>query len=129
VLGTYETERLPVARFVTEQALLNMRQPGRPEQYSTKGLALGVSYHSRAVVPDGTPAPQVANAVTDYIPTARPGSRAPHVWLQRDGERISTIDLFDAAFTLMTGTSGRGWCEAAGIARPAPAGEGLHDRA
>jgi putative polyketide hydroxylase len=90
-----------------------MRQLGRPEQYNTRGLALGVSYRSAAVVADGTPAPQVANPVTDYIPTARPGSRAPQVWLQRDGERISTIDLIDSAFTLMAGASGLGWRDAA----------------
>ena len=42
----------------TEQALLNMRRPGRPEQYASLGLALGVSYDSAAVAPDGTPAPR-----------------------------------------------------------------------
>jgi hypothetical protein len=35
-----------------------MRQPGgRPEQHATLGLALGVSYDSAAVMPDGTPRP------------------------------------------------------------------------
>ena len=116
LLDTYEAERQPVARFVTEQALLNMRQPGRPEQYATLGLALGVSYDSAAVVPDGAPAPQVANPVTDYIPSARPGSRAPHAWLQRNGQRISTIDLFDTAFTLLAGASGQRWRHAAATA-------------
>jgi hypothetical protein len=51
-----------------------MRQPGHREQYATLGLALGVSYDSAAVVPDGTPAPQIANPVTDYIPSARPAA-------------------------------------------------------
>jgi 2-polyprenyl-6-methoxyphenol hydroxylase-like FAD-dependent oxidoreductase len=113
LLETYEAERLPVARFVTEQALLNMRQPGRPEQYSTRGLALGVSYRSAAVVADGTPLPQVVNPVTDYVPSARAGSRAPHLWLQRARARVSTIDLFDTAFTLLAGASGTGWRNAA----------------
>jgi len=116
LLDTYEAERQPVARFVTEQALLNMRQPGRPEQFATLGLALGVSYVSAAVVPDGTPAPRVANPVTDYVPAARPGSRAPHAWLRRGGERISAIDLFDTAFTLLAGTSGQKWRDAAAMA-------------
>ena len=116
LLETYEAERQPVARFVTEQALLNMRQPGRPEQYVTRGLALGVSYDSAAVVPDGTPAPEVANPVTDYIPSARPGSRAPHAWLRHNGERVSTIDLFDTAVTLLAGTSGQRWRDAAATA-------------
>jgi hypothetical protein len=34
----------------------------------------------------------------DYIPTARPGSRAPHAWL-RDGR--STLDLLGRNFTLL----------------------------
>ena len=116
LLDTYEAERQPVARFVTEQALLNMRQPGRPEQYATLGLALGISYESAAVVPDGTPAPQVANPVTDYLPAARPGSRAPHAWLHRNAERVSAIDLFDTAFTLLAGASGQRWRDAAATA-------------
>jgi hypothetical protein len=33
-----------------------------------------------------------------YIPTARPGSRAPHVWLE-DGR--STLDLFGRGFVLL----------------------------
>jgi len=113
LLDTYEAERQPVARFVTEQALLNMRQPGRPEQYASLGLALGVSYDSAAVVADGSTVPEIANPVTDYVPAARPGSRAPHAWLRRGGERVSAIDLFDTAFTLLAGTSGQPWRDAA----------------
>ena len=116
LLDTYEAERHPVARFVTEQALLNIRQPGRPEQYATLGMTLGVSYDSAAVVPDGTPVPEIANPVTDYVPAARPGSRAPHAWLQRNGERISTVDLFDTAFTLLAGAFGQRWRDAAAMA-------------
>jgi len=116
LLDTYEAERLPVARFVTEQALLNMRQPGRAEQFATLGLALGVAYDSAAVVPDGTPAPQVANPVIDYVPAARPGRRAPHAWLRRNGQRVSAIDLFDTAFTLLAGASGQRWRDAAATA-------------
>ena len=55
----------------------------------------------------------VANAVTDYTPSARPGGRAPHVWFERDGERISTIDLVGKGFALLTGAQGRAWGEAA----------------
>jgi hypothetical protein len=33
-----------------------------------------------------------------YTPSARPGSRAPHVWLD-DG--VSTLDLFGDGFTLL----------------------------
>ena len=33
----------------------------------------------------------------------RPGSRAPHVSVERDGERLSTLDLFGRGFVLLAG--------------------------
>ena len=33
---------------------------------------------------------------------ARPGTRAPHVWLERNGERISTLDLFGRAYVVLS---------------------------
>jgi 2-polyprenyl-6-methoxyphenol hydroxylase-like FAD-dependent oxidoreductase len=61
------------------------------------GIHLGYVYEgSPAIVPDGTPRPP--DEVQRYQPTARPGSRAPHVWL-REGE--STLDLFGRSFVLL----------------------------
>ena len=66
-------------------------------EWFTIGIHLGYVYeHSPLIVPDGTPPP--ADAVSTYIQTARPGSRAPHVWLP-DG--TSTLDLFGRDFVLM----------------------------
>jgi hypothetical protein len=36
--------------------------------------------------------------VSEYHPTTRPGSRAPHAWL---GDDRSTLDLFGRGFTLL----------------------------
>jgi hypothetical protein len=47
------------------------------------------------------------------VPTARPGSRAPHLWLRRNGQRLSTLDLFDRAFVLLAGPAGAAWRQAA----------------
>ncbi|MEU6461339.1 hypothetical protein [Streptomyces sp. NPDC046976] len=44
---------------------------------------------------------------------ARPGTRAPHLWLDHDGRRIGVHDLFHDAFTLVTGPSGDEWTSAA----------------
>ena len=76
-------------------------------------MIFGASYTSMAVVPDGTAAPVVANPVTDYVASARPGGRAPHVWLERDGARVSTIDLVGKGFVLLTGPKGKAWSQAA----------------
>jgi hypothetical protein len=43
------------------------------------------------------------------VPAARPGSRAPHLWLGRDGEQISALDLFDTSFVLLVGEKGQAW--------------------
>jgi 2-polyprenyl-6-methoxyphenol hydroxylase-like FAD-dependent oxidoreductase len=61
------------------------------------GIHLGYVYeHSPVVVPDGTPPPP--DSVQTYQQTARPGSRAPHVWL---AEGRSTLDLFGRSFVLL----------------------------
>jgi hypothetical protein len=41
-----------------------------------------------------------------------PGSRAPHVWLQQDGQRVSTIDL-SGQYLLLAGPAGAAWQQAA----------------
>jgi len=46
----------------------------------------------------------------------RPGTRAPHAWIERAGTRISTIDLFGSRFTLLAGRDAQGWCDSAGDA-------------
>src|SRR5260370_11609848 len=61
----------------------------------------------------GVTLPPVANPVIDYVPAARPGSRAPHLWLGRDGEQISALDLFDTSFVLLVGEKGQAWRAAA----------------
>ena len=47
------------------------------------------------------------------MPSARPGRRAPHAWLERDGARLSTIDLFGPRFVLLAGRRGDAWRAAA----------------
>jgi len=129
LLDSYEAERLPHGRATTEQSLRNAASMGRvastigeqaaggvsrarPEFLNEQGMIFGAVYSSAAIVPDGTPLPSVANPITDYLPVARPGSRAPHVWLTRAGECCSTLDLFGAAFVLLAGSRGGAWTAA-----------------
>src|SRR5204863_7329952 len=66
-------------------------------EWFTVGIQLGYFYEgSPIVVPDGTPPPPLE--VSTYEQTTRPGSRAPHVWLE-DGR--STLDLFGRGFVLL----------------------------
>jgi 2-polyprenyl-6-methoxyphenol hydroxylase-like FAD-dependent oxidoreductase len=111
LIETYDAERRPVARFNADRSLENSQMvarisaaamgetnagesPGDTVAASRRygnflGMELGFSYDSDAVVADGTAPPTVEDAVVDYVPCGRPGHRAPHVWLERDGERRS----------------------------------------
>ena len=42
-----------------------------------------------------------------------PGSRAPHIWVQQAGKRVSTLDLFGSGFTLLAAPEGKAWATAA----------------
>jgi putative polyketide hydroxylase len=124
LLDTYQAERQPLARTITRAALANALSMGRTTRQSSavlprreflneQGLIFGACYDSMAVIPDGTAPVAGTDPVTDYVPSARPGGRAPHVWLQRDDERISTVDLFGPHFVLLAGRDGGAWRKAA----------------
>ena len=66
-------------------------------EWFANGVMLGYRYDNSPIVwPDGTPAPP--DPSHPYTQTARPGARAPHVWLD-DGR--STLDLFGRGFMLL----------------------------
>ena len=129
LLDTYDAERRPWGRFVTDEALASAISMGRgqrtdgsssdpsslarPEFHSELGIIFGASYDSPAVIPDGTEPPLVENPVAQYVPSARPGGRAPHVWLQRNGDRVSTHELIGMGFALFAGGRGAPWSDAA----------------
>lgn len=78
-----------------------LRESTRVE-WESLGLQIGHRYENSPInVPDGTP-PTPDNYST-YVPTTRPGSRAPHVWL-KDGR--STLDLFGRQFVLVVFDTG-----------------------
>lgn len=66
-------------------------------EWVTPGVHLGYRYEGSPIcVADGTKGPPDNPNV--YVQSARPGSRAPHVWLE-DGS--STLDLFGIGFVLL----------------------------
>jgi hypothetical protein len=129
LLESYECERQPVDRWITEQTLRNLASirrigseeasadtdmyEGRQEFFHEQGMIFAAAYESAAILPDGTALPEVANPVSEYVPTARPGCRAPHIWLSCAGHRLSTLDLFVTRFVLLAGQAGTAWCRAA----------------
>ncbi len=115
LLDSYEAERRPVA---TELAAITVRrQELRFSGHEDKEEAgkeaivciLGQRYRSAAVIgaEHGTVFAEPAEQ------RARPGTRAPHLWLDHAGRRIGVHDLFHDAFVLLTGPAGAAWTQAA----------------
>jgi 2,4-dichlorophenol 6-monooxygenase len=84
-------------------------------QFNALGVELGQRYEAGAVISDGTPFPAYTKDPDLYYhPTTHPGAYLPHVWLERDRQRISTIDLAGkGAFSVITGIGGQDWLNAA----------------
>jgi putative polyketide hydroxylase len=118
LLATYDEERRPVARFTTEQAglrtALTSFDPGaKSETPLADNLVIitGYQYNSQAVISeDEAPLP------LDHLElNGHPGRRAPHLWLEQRGRRISTLDLFGSRFVLLAGEDGVAWRDAAQV--------------
>jgi putative polyketide hydroxylase len=80
--------------------------PDRLRRTRIQGIVLGYRYESEVIIPDGTLPPAPIDPVSDYVPTARPGHRAPHVWLREKDSYGSIIDLFGNAFVALTDPTG-----------------------
>lgn len=84
-------------------------------QFNAHGVEVGYRYRDGAIVADGTAEPvPPRDAQLYYDPTTWPGAHLPHVWLERDGKQLSSLDLVAGTrFALLTGIGGEGWREAA----------------
>jgi hypothetical protein len=118
LLDSYDAERRPVGELTVEQAFT--RYVTRVAPYlgtedtqpivDDFSMEIGYRYDSPAIVLEpGGPALHEHPRES----AGRPGARAPHVFLDRDGTRLSTLDLFGRDFALLTGPSGGAWRDAA----------------
>ncbi|UGS36400.1 FAD-dependent monooxygenase [Capillimicrobium parvum] len=126
LLDSYEAERRPIGRLTIEQAYTRYARRVVPELAGDEELPplvddlsmeIGYRYRSNAIVAEGDD----DGALTEHPSTARgrPGSRAPHVVLARDGVRLSTLDLFGQGYVLLAGPQGAAWRRAAAQAAAA----------
>jgi hypothetical protein len=126
LLDTYHAERHPVARFSARQSLTGPtaellpfgddrpRLPAEEERPMFYMIA-GYRYRSAAVVSDEAPPadPDVVALVDGEQLRGEPGTRVPHAWVERNGTRMSSLDLLGTGFTLFSGTAGTPWVGAA----------------
>ncbi len=106
LLDTYSAERQPIGWLRHQQTF------ARPDYrrfvgyslaneplYGAEALELGQRVSSTAVVGNNGNLPAAAEP---KLWAGQPGRRVPHVWIERDGQRISTIDLFTRHLTVVS---------------------------
>jgi hypothetical protein len=118
LLKTYQAERHPIGELTVEQAYT--RYVTRVAPYlgtdSTQpivddfSMEIGYRYNSPAIVLEPGHQPLHEHPRESK---GRPGSRAPHVFLDHGGARLSTLDLLGKNYVLLTGPEGQGWHAAA----------------
>jgi 2-polyprenyl-6-methoxyphenol hydroxylase-like FAD-dependent oxidoreductase len=121
LLDTYDDERRPACALTVEQAYT--RYVTRTATYlgatdyapliADLEIELGYVYRSPAIQATGDDG---RRHVDPRQSAGQPGSRAPHLWIERDGARVSMLDLFGQGFVLVAGRDGAEWCDAAGDA-------------
>ena len=114
LLDSYEAERHPVGAATAYQAYLRQEtrtngDGGHPELRNSTVISTGYRYHSAAFV--GSEAGEALEP--ELRIDGRPGLRVPHSWLERDGRRISTVELAVDSFVLLAGEGGQAWVDAA----------------
>jgi putative polyketide hydroxylase len=104
LLATYDVERRPIAWLRHEQIFAREDFKGHAEKgrevpvLDDTAIELGQIYRSSAVVGAGEDLP-AARRPDEW--SGQPGTRAPHVWIERNGQRQSTLDLFGGGWVLV----------------------------
>ncbi|GAA3367309.1 hypothetical protein GCM10020367_67820 [Streptomyces sannanensis] len=121
LLETYEMERLPLARATSARASARSVEHSHPGYAPAPGVgggrqsgmltvAMGYRYPRGAVLGADSELPVVPERMQLG---GEPGTRAPHMWVRRSGKRISTLDLYERSFVLLSGAEGKDWHAAA----------------
>ncbi len=127
LLATYQAERHPVGKLVAEQSLtgpaavlFEKEMRGNSQLHLKEPLPIlypmvGYRYRSEAILSeDAAPSsPDAIELLEPLILSGMPGSRVPHLWIEQQGQRFSTLDLLDGRFVLLTGAGGSAWSKAA----------------
>jgi hypothetical protein len=108
LLSTYDQERRPVGAFTVEQAY---------SRYVTRTASYLGTAGMQPVVPDLEVELGYCYGLPDHVhenpreSKGRPGTRAPHVWIDEKQGR-STLDLYGGNFVLLNGPKGDVWKDA-----------------
>lgn len=118
LLDTYDAERRPVAALTVEQAYTRYVLRIHPERSREDvqpleddlSMEIGYLYRSQAIMP--VEADDGRLLEDPRTPTGRPGSRAPHIIIELNGEAVPVLDLASRCMVALVGPDGGAWCEA-----------------
>ncbi|GHO78609.1 FAD-binding monooxygenase [Ktedonobacter sp. SOSP1-85] len=119
LLVSYNAERHPVDYLAAAESaaaadgsgMMAMNKQGGPGDIANRFTRI-LGYYSygepsQAIIPDQAP------ISSDLDLDGRPGTRVPHLWGERQGQAISTLDFCGTGFVLLAGPEGHKWHEAA----------------
>lgn len=121
LLDSYESERKPQCELIVEQAYARYVKRVDPSLPATNlapllddaSIELGSVYGTGATLDEGQRGKGAATLLEDpRKPSGAPGTRLPHMMLQRNGIFVSTLDLAESGLVLLAGAAGRDWTEA-----------------
>ncbi|MAK54554.1 MAG: monooxygenase [Pusillimonas sp.] len=115
LLETYDAERRPVGALTVEQAYTRYVLRIHPERdregmqplVDDLNMEIGYLYRSSAIAPVENDHDLVYE--DPRAATGRPGSRAPHLLLKRDGKACSVLDLASKNHVLLCASEGEDW--------------------
>lgn len=118
LLDSYDAERRPIAWLRHHQifarqdyASVATDEEKRVAIIEDDAMELGQLYRSKAVLGAGD---QLPPALRPEQWAGQPGTRVPHLWVSKDGDQLSTLDLLQRDWVLLT--EDERWCAAAASA-------------
>ncbi|KAF4628045.1 hypothetical protein G7Y89_g10107 [Cudoniella acicularis] len=129
LLATYDAERVPIGRLVSEESGAAADEHGLfslDKSFRTiwaiirrvpRIAGFGYQYTSQGInTEDTTPFPWSLRWLLHPLQwflklDGKAGTRTPHLWVQRKGQRISTLDILGKSFVLFVGADGEAWCK------------------
>jgi 2-polyprenyl-6-methoxyphenol hydroxylase-like FAD-dependent oxidoreductase len=129
LLDSYESERKPQCALIVEQAYAryvkrvdsSLPAINLAPLLDDAAIELGSVYGSADTLDEDEAQRDASTLLEDpRRPSGVPGARMPHIVLQRNGTRLSTLDLADSGFVLLAGAGGRDWVEAGKAVTVAP---------
>lgn len=109
-----EERKAPTEAGKKKRAALVKAMDQKHYEFNCHGVELGQFYTSDAIISDGTKPKHERDPELYYQHTTSPGGRLPHCWVGDNMHKQSTLDIAPyKTWTLITGTTGEKWVEAA----------------